>query len=58
MKNENIEDGLYLLNDKRKLYYQENKWWKVTFVNGRYTGYIYNLEKQPKIIKSLIKLKE
>jgi len=53
-----MENGLYLINNKRKLYYQEEKWWIPVYYLGRYTGNISPLEKQPKIIKSLIKLKE
>lgn len=54
---EERESGLYLINGKRELYYQEGKWWKPMYYKGRYTGNIYPLEKQPKIIKSCERIK-
>jgi len=52
-----LEDGLYVINDKRKLYFQNNEWFKPVYMTGRYTGNILPLEKQPKVIKSIIKVK-
>lgn len=53
-----MENGLYLINGKRRLYYQDGKYWEAVYYLGRYTGNIRNLEKQPKIIKSIIKIGE
>ena len=50
------EDGFYLLNDKRILYWQDGKWFNPLKYAGRYTGNISRLDKQPKIIKSIEKL--
>lgn len=53
MKLEDLQDGLYLINNRRQLYYQRGEWFKPTFIGGRYAGNISPLEKQPKIIKSI-----
>jgi len=43
-------DGYYLINNKRVLYWQTDKWFKPLKSNGRYSGYISELENQPKKI--------
>ena len=50
------EDGVYCVNDRRMLYYQREVWYKAVYNNGRYTGYIEPLDKQPVRIKSLHKV--
>lgn len=52
MKEETRKDGLYLINGRKILYWQDDKWWTPIYVCGRYSGNITPLEKQPKIIKS------
>jgi hypothetical protein len=56
MENTEREDGFYLINDKRILYWQQGEWWTPLKYVGRYTGNISRLDKQPKIIKSIEKL--
>lgn len=51
-----IDDGMYCINGKRFLYYQDGEWFKPVYLQGRYTGNIMPLDKQPKIIKSLEKI--
>lgn len=50
------EDGLYCVNDRRMLYYQQGKWYEAVYANERYSGNIRDLEKQPVRIKSLHKV--
>ena len=56
MNKQELEAGLYLINGKRQLYWQNGEWFKPTLINGRYTGNISPMEKQPKIIKSIEKI--
>lgn len=52
------EDGHYLINGKRILYWQDGKWWTpLKTKSGLYSGHIQPLDKQPKIIKSMEKYK-
>lgn len=52
-----LKDGLYVVNGKKTLYYQNQEWFKPIYQMGRYTGNIFPLEKQPKIIKSILTIK-
>lgn len=51
------EDGLYCVNGSRMLYYQNGVWYKAVYSMGRYTGNISELDRQPKRIKDLHKVK-
>lgn len=46
------EDGYYLINGKRVLYWQDNQWWFAVKFMNRYSGNIMKLDRQPKVIKS------
>lgn len=46
------ENGYYLINGKRVLYWQDGEWWEAVKYMNRYTGNIRKMDKQPKIIKS------
>lgn len=50
------ENGLYYINGKRQLYYQDGVWYHPVFISGRYTGNIRDLDRQPKRIKTLDKI--
>lgn len=49
---EERKDGLYLINNRRLLYWQDGKWWTPIKTHGCYSGNIMPLEKQPKVIKT------
>lgn len=46
------EDGYYLINGKRVLYWQDGVWWYAAKYMNRYSGNIIKLDRQPKVIKS------
>ncbi len=49
------DNGHYLINNSKVLYWQDGEWFKPVKSNGRYSGYISKIEKQPKLIKSIEK---
>jgi len=52
----NLEEGYWLINEKRVLYWNGKEWQdSVKNTRGNHGGWIRPLEKQPKIIKSISK---